>query len=270
MQNLARLAQATPGRRPGREPHRAEGDPRCFRGVPGIRCTPWSKTAPRWWQGKSPALPAGDSQTAPCQVADSATRARHTASCPQGCDQGSGASRVKIGLLSSAPGPAARSTARRSTIAAVTLLLHAPFSTNRATPLLTALHARAADSGHPHRQAARFATSSRCAAHPQELQPRRTARRRPWLSCKSRLAGLTTAARYRMVLLRQEARGRSRVLGSLDGIALSADGYLHCYLDAARLIQGDYELRLEPDSGVPSSTTAFAFALRAPITAAFH
>lgn len=83
-------------------------------------------------------------------------------------------------------------------------------------------------------------------------------------------AGLTTAARYRMVLLRQEARGRSRVLGSLDGIALSADGYLHCYLDAARLIQGDYELRLEPDSGVPSSTTAFAFALRAPITAAFH
>ena len=76
-----------------------------------------------------------------------------------------------------------------------------------------------------------------------------------------------TVARYRMTLSREDQRGSLQPLGTVAGLALSADGYLHGYADAERLQPGSYALSIEPDAGVPGLAESFPFNLRARATA---
>jgi hypothetical protein len=71
------------------------------------------------------------------------------------------------------------------------------------------------------------------------------------------------APRYRLTLLRQSQRGAFESLGTLAGVALSTDGYVHGYADAARLEPGSYLLRIERDAGVAGAADSFPFNLRA-------
>ncbi len=72
-----------------------------------------------------------------------------------------------------------------------------------------------------------------------------------------------TASRYRMTLVRHDEGGASKPLGAAAGLALSADGYVHGYADAARLEPGSYLLRIEPDAEAPGTAEVFPFNLRA-------
>ena len=70
-------------------------------------------------------------------------------------------------------------------------------------------------------------------------------------------------ARYRVTLARQDLGGPVQPVGDLAGLALSADGYVHCYADASRLPGGAYVLRIEPDTTPPGMVEVFPFNLRA-------
>jgi hypothetical protein len=70
-------------------------------------------------------------------------------------------------------------------------------------------------------------------------------------------------ASYRVTLLRRGAEGSSQAVGTVAGLALSTDGYVHCYADASRLVQGSYVLRIEPDMGTSDLAATFPFNLRA-------
>lgn len=67
---------------------------------------------------------------------------------------------------------------------------------------------------------------------------------------------------YRLTLGRQDALGRSELLGALADVTVGTDGYLHSYVDAARLSRGDYLLRIEPESKAAGPGQAFQFRLR--------
>jgi hypothetical protein len=69
--------------------------------------------------------------------------------------------------------------------------------------------------------------------------------------------------RYRLTLLRQNQGNALEPLGTVAGVALSTDGYVHGYADAARLESGSYVLRIERDAGVPGPADSFTFRLRA-------
>ncbi len=69
--------------------------------------------------------------------------------------------------------------------------------------------------------------------------------------------------RYRVTLSRQNQGNALETLGTVAGVALSTDGYVHGYADAARLEPGGYVLRIEPDAGVPGPADTFPFNLRA-------
>lgn len=69
--------------------------------------------------------------------------------------------------------------------------------------------------------------------------------------------------RYRMMLVRQEQQGTEEPVGSLAGLAVSTDGYVHCYADASRLTPGRYLIRIQPANDTPSSAEVFPFNLRA-------
>ncbi len=69
-----------------------------------------------------------------------------------------------------------------------------------------------------------------------------------------------TPGAYRATLAR-EGSGGSRIVGTLGGIAPSADGYVHSYADASRLGGGSYVLRVEGD-GEKAAVSEFRFALR--------
>lgn len=51
-------------------------------------------------------------------------------------------------------------------------------------------------------------------------------------------------------------------LGTLTKLALGADGYVHCYADAAALAPGKYVLRIASGSKASASPEQFAFTLR--------
>lgn len=68
---------------------------------------------------------------------------------------------------------------------------------------------------------------------------------------------------YRMVLVRQEQHGSKEAVSSLAGLAVSTDGYVHCYADASRLTAGRYVIRIQPDNDIPGSAQVFPFNLRA-------
>jgi hypothetical protein len=72
--------------------------------------------------------------------------------------------------------------------------------------------------------------------------------------------------RYRATLARQEEEGPAKPVAELADLALDADGYVHCYADAARLSRGSYVLRIEPDTGTPGAAEVFPFNLRARVT----
>jgi hypothetical protein len=67
--------------------------------------------------------------------------------------------------------------------------------------------------------------------------------------------------RYRVTLLRRNQENALE-LGTVAGVALSTDGYVHGYADATRLEPGSYVLRIEPDAGVPGPADSFPFNLR--------
>ena len=75
-----------------------------------------------------------------------------------------------------------------------------------------------------------------------------------------------TVHRYRVTLARQGEDGVAKPFATLAGLALSSDGYVHCYADASRLAQGSYVLRIQPDTGTPGTAEMFPFNLRAGIT----
>lgn len=61
---------------------------------------------------------------------------------------------------------------------------------------------------------------------------------------------------YRLILLRRDGAGIPQPVGTLAPVALSSDGYVHCFADASRLSVGSYLLRVEPQSSEPASTTS--------------
>lgn len=75
-----------------------------------------------------------------------------------------------------------------------------------------------------------------------------------------------TIHRYRVTLVRQEEGASVEPVAALAGLPLSADGYLHCYADASRLIQGNYLLRIQPDTDTGGVEEVFPFNLRAGVS----
>jgi hypothetical protein len=73
-----------------------------------------------------------------------------------------------------------------------------------------------------------------------------------------------TLHRYRVTLVRQKEGSSAEPVAALAGLALSADGYLHCYADASRLTQGSYLLRVQPDTG--GMEEVFPFNLHAAVS----
>jgi hypothetical protein len=76
-------------------------------------------------------------------------------------------------------------------------------------------------------------------------------------------AARTPDLRYRVTLLQQEDGGSTQVVGTVAGLALSPDGYVHCYANAVRLRPGSYVLRIDGDTEHPATALAFPFNLRA-------
>jgi hypothetical protein len=70
-------------------------------------------------------------------------------------------------------------------------------------------------------------------------------------------------SRYRMTLIRRDAEGSAESIGALADLALSSDGYVHCFADASRLAAGSYLLRLEPDTTTSGVAQVFRFSLGA-------
>jgi hypothetical protein len=70
------------------------------------------------------------------------------------------------------------------------------------------------------------------------------------------------AQRYRVTLVRQNEEASREPVAALAGLALTSDGYVRCYADAARLVEGSYVLRLEPETNTPGMVDLFPFNLR--------
>jgi hypothetical protein len=75
-------------------------------------------------------------------------------------------------------------------------------------------------------------------------------------------------SRYRVTLVRQQEGGVEQPVAALAGLAVSADGYVHCYAEAARLATGRYVLRIQSDSDTPGTPEVFPFKLRTSVTGA--
>jgi hypothetical protein len=73
----------------------------------------------------------------------------------------------------------------------------------------------------------------------------------------------TTASGYRVTLAHHDEGESWTPVATLTGLALSADGYVHCYADASRLGPGNYLLRLESDAEPAGTAQVFPFNLRA-------
>ena len=75
---------------------------------------------------------------------------------------------------------------------------------------------------------------------------------------------------YRVWLLNRGDERRSETIASLAGLALGDDGYVHCYVDAARLTSGSYVLRIQPEDENPGSAEVFPFNLTGGRSASSH
>jgi hypothetical protein len=69
--------------------------------------------------------------------------------------------------------------------------------------------------------------------------------------------------RYRVTLSRRDDGDSSKPVAVLGALALSSDGYVHCFADASRLTAGSYQLRIEPDKRAQGMEETFLFNLRA-------
>jgi hypothetical protein len=69
-------------------------------------------------------------------------------------------------------------------------------------------------------------------------------------------------SRYRVTLTRYHG-DTGEPVGSLAALAVGADGYLHCFVDAARLSAGSYVLEVAPDSATQGAGQQFQFNLLA-------
>ena len=74
----------------------------------------------------------------------------------------------------------------------------------------------------------------------------------------------TATQRYRVSLARQHGGSAPEAVATLADLAVRADGYVHCYADAARLTAGSYVLRVQADTDNNTGGTAaeFPFSLR--------
>jgi hypothetical protein len=72
-----------------------------------------------------------------------------------------------------------------------------------------------------------------------------------------------TVSRFRVTLMRGEEGVPATSLGTLTGLAPDADGFVHSYVDSARLTSGSYSLQVAPDAGAGGAPETFAFRLRA-------
>ncbi len=79
-----------------------------------------------------------------------------------------------------------------------------------------------------------------------------------------------TPSRYRVTLVRQQEGAAAEPVAALTGVALSPDGYVHCYADASRLTVGSYVLRLQPDADTPGMAEIFPFTLHAGVTGSYR
>jgi hypothetical protein len=68
-------------------------------------------------------------------------------------------------------------------------------------------------------------------------------------------------AHFRVTLTRSDQEP-FKPLGTLAGLAVAPDGYIHAYADAARLSPGSYVLRVEPESGPTAMHETFSFNIR--------
>lgn len=68
--------------------------------------------------------------------------------------------------------------------------------------------------------------------------------------------------RYRVSLVRRQPGSAAEPVATLADLAVAADGYVHCYADAARLTAGSYVLRVQGDTNIASTAEEFPFSLR--------
>jgi hypothetical protein len=79
-------------------------------------------------------------------------------------------------------------------------------------------------------------------------------------------ASLPVAPRYRVSLVRKQEGIAEELVAAISGLSVNADGYVHCYADAARLGPGSYVLRIQPDANTASTPEIFPFTLRPQAT----
>ena len=72
----------------------------------------------------------------------------------------------------------------------------------------------------------------------------------------------TAASHYRVTLVHADAGRRAVRVGTLSGLSILPDGYLHYYADASRLPPGAYVLRVESQTAADTAQT-YSFNLRA-------
>lgn len=83
------------------------------------------------------------------------------------------------------------------------------------------------------------------------------------IELRAQPASHATVARFRLTLLREEEGVPAASLGTLTGLALDTEGYVHGYVNVARLTPGSYRLRVEPAADAGGAADSFAFRLRA-------
>jgi hypothetical protein len=75
-------------------------------------------------------------------------------------------------------------------------------------------------------------------------------------------AAHATVTRFRTTLVREQGDVPPAALGTLAGLSLAKDGYLHLYVDASRLTSGSYRLGVEGETGPGGAAEEFSFRLR--------
>lgn len=78
-----------------------------------------------------------------------------------------------------------------------------------------------------------------------------------------RAAAADDAAQYRVTLQRLQSGDVAQPVGTVAGVAVGPDGYVHVYADAHRLAVGHYELTLQADPSGTAAGDVFEFNLRA-------
>jgi hypothetical protein len=86
------------------------------------------------------------------------------------------------------------------------------------------------------------------------------------IEIRAAAASFPAAARYRVSLVRKQEGIAEELVAVITGLSVNADGYVHCYADAARLGPGSYILRILPDANTASTPEIFPFTLHLQAT----